>query len=102
MDSYGAAKAVTEDVRSQLPGYTSTTDEFTCDNLKAGFDNLANAARADQVTIGKLVKSNAVLTKTNEDLVSEVKKLSNYIAHLNMQNNRLRKRVEKRQHWEMH
>lgn len=40
--------------------------------FELGFDNLANAARV----ITELVNSNTVLTKTNEDLVHEVKKLT--------------------------
>ncbi len=75
MESHGAVKAATEDKGGQLSGGTmaNTTDKFTCDNLEAGFDNFANAARVDQATIGKMVKSNTVLTKTNENLVAEVK-----------------------------
>ncbi len=65
MDSYGTTKAATEDEGSQLPGGTmaNSTNKFTCDDPKAGFNNLANAEREDQVTIGEMVKPNAVLAK---------------------------------------
>ena len=44
-------------------------ETLTVDDLEACFDNLANSAKAERPTLDKLVKSIAVLTITNSELV---------------------------------
>jgi hypothetical protein len=61
--------------------------------IEAGFDNLANAARADQGALSELVKSNAVLTETNKTLTLLSERLQKTAHRLETENASLKKKV---------
>ena len=83
-----AAAAATD-----APPTDNAVDEpFTVGKLKACFDNLANAAKAERSSLEELVKSLAALATANSELVAANKKLANEHANLQREINGLRKR----------
>ena len=67
-------------------------EPFTVNELEACFDNLANAAKAERSTLDELIKSIAVLTATNSELVETNKKWGGENTTLQHEINALRKR----------
>ena len=68
-------------------------DEEIIGAIEAGFDNLANAARADQGVASELVKSNAVLVETNKTLTLLSERLQQTVHRLERENASLKKKV---------
>ena len=58
-----------------LPIEYAGAKPFTIDELEACFNKLANMAKSERTTLDELVKSIAVLTATNSELVAENKKM---------------------------
>ena len=67
-------------------------ETFTVNNREACFDNLSNAAKAERSVLDDLVKSIAVLTATNSELVATNKKWGGENTTLQHKINALRKR----------
>lgn len=63
--------------------------------LDGYFDNLAAAATTEKSLLEELVKSNATLTNTNEDLANIVKRLTGEKKNIQQEVNELRKDLEK-------
>ena len=63
-------------------GGPPTSNSVTLGDIEACFDNLANAARADQAAVSELAKNLTVLTETNKTLVAANEKLSKRVVHL--------------------
>ena len=75
-----------------LPTEDAGAKPFSVDDLEACFDNLANMAKAERTMLDELLKSIAVLTPTNSELVATNKKWGGENTNLQHEINALRKR----------
>ena len=73
------------------PTNNAGAEPFTVDELEVCFDNLANAAKAERSTLDNLVKSTAVLTATNIEIVATNTKWRGKNTTLQHEINALRK-----------
>ena len=74
-----------------LPTEDAGAEPFSVDDLEACFDNLANMAKAERTMLDELLKSIAVLTPTNSELVATNKKWGGENTNLQHEINALRK-----------
>lgn len=93
----GAANAATEQPGDMGPlpetERLAPAETFGMAELDGYFDHLAAATTTEKAVLEELVGTNATLTKTNEELVAVVKKMTTENKLLQNENNSLRKKL---------